>query len=174
MATTLNTVISVIFDIGIISGRRVVGEVQFGSHFKNLSPGSTTMIIVPIAEFGSIILGLLTQFCPRQIPPFGSKNKGYPDSLKRTKEPMLNPADIQSAGWFNLDKNPTPLLKDRVINWLHQVEREAEENGEQVFELLPGGFPYPHESHYLSQNYYRSGTKPNHSRGRLCYIFSIA
>ena len=170
------------------------------------------MIIVPIAEFGSIILGLLTQFCPRQIPPFGSKNKGYPDSLKRTKEPMLNPADIQSAGWFNLDKNPTPLLKDRVINWLHQVEREADENGipekskkypvdhppavhgrvvapkelestgesqdedcgDRVSEPLPVGLPYPHESHYLSQDYYRGGTKPNHSRGRLCYIFSIA
>jgi hypothetical protein len=103
---------------------------------------------------------------------------------------MLNPADIQSAGWFNLDKNPTPLLKDGVINRLHQVEREAEENGisekskkypvghppavrgrvvtpkelenkgesqnedngDQVFEPLPGGYPYPHVSYSQSQN----------------------
>ena len=59
----------------------------------------------------------------------GSENKGYPDPLKRPEEPLPNTADIQSLDWFNLNKNPTPFLKDGVINRFYQVEREAEENG---------------------------------------------
>jgi hypothetical protein len=42
---------------------------------------------------------------------------------------MFDMADIESPDRLDLDKNPTPFLKDGVINRFYQVERETEENG---------------------------------------------
>jgi hypothetical protein len=72
----------------------------------------------------------------------GGEDKGYPDSLKRPEEPLFITADNHFFGRFNLDKNPTPLFKDGVINRFYQVEREAEKNGiPEKLKKYPGDHP---------------------------------